>query len=297
MAVVGDAGVEPGLMLTHVKLDDMAGLTIVEVMADNAVRALGPGRGVYLFPTRRGLADFLASGEWHSLQGRLDGFDAATAEPEYGANFVFLRDTDDVNEQAAAIMWMGCMLIVDACGIAEPATVEAAATQVAALTKVRDEFEQPGYADADYWIYQVAKPVQLTLPSGTGFTLCVLIEPGYTEPEAQAFLGDSDEVVLFRSPDELLAYIRGDGTDEMRQASWWPVDPPNCEPQLSIDVRLADPLDPNSWASIGLRALALVLTGQLNTFAVRARDKRQLRKVSAWLADVLREVDCSVTWR
>ncbi|MFI9388741.1 hypothetical protein [Kutzneria sp. NPDC052558] len=304
MAVEGDPGLKPGLWLVRVKLDDMAGLTVVEVGEDNSVRALGPGRGVYLFPTRRGMADFLASGEWHSLQGRLDGFDAVTADLRFGANFVLLRDTDDMNEEMAAAIWMVCLLIVDACGIAEPATVEAAAVQVAALAKLRDDFEQPAYADADYWIYQIAKPVRLTLPSGAGVTLCVPIAPGYREPESQAFLGDSGEVVLFQSPEELLAYIRADGTDEMRQASWWPVDPPNCEPQMSVDIRLADPRDqladphdPTTWAFAFLRALAATLTGRDDLADVRARSKRQLRKASERIADVLREVNGKVTWR
>ena len=289
--------VEPGLHLMRVTLDDMVGLTIVEVEEDNSARVLCPGRCVYLFPTRRGMADFLASGEWHSLQGRLDGFDAATATPEYGANFVFLRDTEDVNEEEASYRWMGCLLILDACGIVPPPTVEAAALQVAALAKVRDEFERPGYADADYWLFRLAKPVKVTLPSGTGVTLCVPMLPGYMEPEAQAFLGDSGEVVLFQSPDELLAYIRADGTDEMRQASWWPVDPPNCEPQLTVDVRLADPREPNSRPFAYLRALAVILADRFDLFYVRTRSKRDLRKASERTADALREVNARVTWR
>ena len=95
----------------------------------------------------------------------------------------------------------------------------------------------------------------------------------------------------------MLAYIRADGTDEMRQASWWPVDPPHCEPQLSVDVRLADPRDPNSWASVCLNGLAMVLTDRMNVLNVRTKNKRQLRKASEQIADVLREVNGRVTWR
>jgi hypothetical protein len=84
----------------------------------------------------------------------------------------------------------------------------------------------------------------------------------------------------------LLAYTRADGTDEMRQASWWPVDPPNCEPQFSVDVRLADPrnprtwADPTIWAFTFLRILAAILTDRDDLGHVRFRSKRQLRKAT-----------------
>jgi hypothetical protein len=37
----------------HVTLDELSGLTVVEIEDDGSVRVLGPGGGVYLFPTRR----------------------------------------------------------------------------------------------------------------------------------------------------------------------------------------------------------------------------------------------------
>ena len=74
------------------------------------------------------------------------------------------------------------------------------------------------------------------------------------------------------------------------------MDPPNCEPQLSVDVRLADPRDPNSWASVCLRGLAMVLMGRMNVFTVRTMNKRQLRKASERIADVLQEVINEYEW-
>src|SRR5438445_13152565 len=94
---------EPGVLMIYVTLDGMSGLTIVEIDEDNSVRALGPGRGVYLFPSRRGMADFLASGEWHALHGRLDDYDVMSDEPELHADFVCVRDTEDLDDDVAGI--------------------------------------------------------------------------------------------------------------------------------------------------------------------------------------------------
>ena len=128
---------DPGVWMVYVTLDEMSGFAVVEIAEDNSVQALGPGRGVYLFPSRRGMADFLASGEWHALDCWLDDYDVMSEEPEFGADFVYLRDTNDLDDQAAAILWMNCLLIVDACGVVDPPTVKHAAIQVAALTKLR----------------------------------------------------------------------------------------------------------------------------------------------------------------
>ena len=265
----GEPGVESGLWMVHVTLDGMAGLTVVEIEDDGSVQVLGPEGGVYLFPTRRGMADFLASGEAHSLLGRLDGFDAVGTEPEVEADFVFLRDKANLAEHVAAALWMNCLLLVDGCGIEAPETVEDAATQVAALTAVRDDFEQPGYAEADYWIGRYVQPVRVTLPAGSGVTLVAPMGFWDTEPEAQAFLGDFCEVLLFHSAGELLRHVRAEGTDEMRQASWWPADAPDCEPRRSVDVGLADPHDPDSDAFEYLRGLAMVLTDRMNVAPAR----------------------------
>jgi hypothetical protein len=118
-----------------------------------------------------------------------------------------------------------------------------------------------------------------------------------TDPQAQAFLGDFCEVVLFHSADELLRYVRAEGTDEMRQASWWPADAPDCEPRLTVDVRLADPHDPDADAFEYLRGLAMVLTDRMTVFNVRDLGERQLHKAAERIADVLREVNDKVSWR
>jgi hypothetical protein len=186
---------------------------------------------------------------------------------------------------------------VGGCGLGEPETVEDAAAQVAALTKVRDDFEQPGYAEADYWIGRYVQPVRLTVPSGTDVTLVAPKGFWDTEPETQAFLGDFCEVVLFHSAEELLRYVRAEGTDEMRQASWWPVDPPDCEPRRTVDVRQADPHDPDSDAFEHLRGLAMVLTERMRYFNVRDLGERHLHKAAQHIAYVLREVNDKVTWR
>jgi hypothetical protein len=168
---------------------------------------------------------------------------------------------------------------------------------VAAVTKLRDDFEQPGYAEADYWIGRYVHPVRLTLPAGSGVTLAAPMGFWDTDPEAQAFLGDFCEVVLFHSTSELLRYVRAEGTDEMRQASWWPADAPECEPRRSVDVGLADPHDPDSDAFEYLRGLAMVLTERMKVFDVRDLNERQLHKAAEHIAYVLREVNGKVTWR
>jgi hypothetical protein len=292
-----DEGLQAGLWMVHVTLDGMSGLTVVEIEDDGSVRVLGPDGGVYLFPTRGGMADFLASGQGHNLDGRLDGVDVVGEEPQVEADFVYLRDKEHLNERVAAKLWMNCLLLVDGCGIEAPETVEDAAAQVAALTKVRDDFEQAGYAENDYWIGRYVQPVRLTLPSGSGVTLVAPMGFWDTDPQAQAFLGDFCEVVLFHSPDELLRHVRAEGTDEMRQASWWPADAPDCEPRLTVDVRLADPHDPDADAFEYLRGLAMVLTDRMTVFNVRDLGERQLHKAAERIADVLREVDDKVSWR
>jgi hypothetical protein len=289
----------PGVSLIDVVLDDLAGRTIVEIEEDTSVRVLGPTTGgMYLFPSRQGIADFLASGEAHSLTGRLDDFDAANTAPEYGADFVYMRDESDDPEEIAAMRWMECLLVVDACGVIDPPTVEDAMTQVAAVTTLRVDFEQPGYLDRDYWMEMEAQPVQLTLPSGTGVTIVAVHEFGEGAP---AFLGDRGEVLLFRDPADLLAYLHAEGTDEMRKEPYWPANPPDCEPRMVVDVRQADPRDLRSDAYVFLRALATVLTKRESELSVHKMsnltNERRVRKAVDRVADVLREVNGKITWR
>ena len=293
---MSDEGLQPGLWLVYVTLDDMSGLTIVEIEDDGSVRVLGPDRGVHLFPTRGGLADFLASGESHSLEGRLDGVDLAAEEPQVDADFVYLRDRQNLAPHVAGKLWRNCLLLVDGCGLGEPATVEEAAAQVAALTKVRDDFEQPEYAERDYWIGRYVQPVRLTVPSGTGVTLVAPKGFWDTEPEAQAFLGNFDQVVLFHNVAALTQYVRSPGTDQMREASWWPADAPDFEPRHTVDVRLADPHDPDSDAFEYLRGLLMVLPGPPNTYNVHGSGALRVNLMAKRIPKMLARMDGLITW-
>jgi hypothetical protein len=291
-------GLLPGLWLVIVRLEKTTGLTVVEIAEDASVRVLGSEDGMYLFPTRRGMADFLASGEPHSLEDVLDGVDVTSVEPEYDANFVGLMDEPDMIAMDASMMWAECLLIVDACGIEYPPTVEDAMARVAAVTVYRDEFERPGYAEADYWMDREIQPVRLTLPSGSGCTLVIRSTLTTRRASPQPFLGEYGHVVLFRDPAALLAYVRADGADDMRESEWWPADPPNCEPMQTVDVRAADPRDRWSEPFDYLHGLALVLTKRGGDFLPRKMgSERRIRKEVDRIQEVLREVNGKVTWR
>jgi hypothetical protein len=293
---VNDESLQAGLWLVYVTLDDMSGVTIAEIADDGSVRVLGPERGVYLFPTRGGLADFLASGEWHCLQGRLDGVDLAAEEPQVDADFVYLRDRQNLAPHVAAKLWRNCLLLVDGCGIEAPETVEDATAQVAALTKLRDDFEQPGYAETDYWIGRHVQPVRLTVPSGTGVTLVAPKGFWDTDPEAQAFLGNFCRVVLFHNVAALEQYVRAPGTDQMREASWWPADAPDFEPRRTVDLRLADPHDPDADAFEYLRGLLMLLPGPPYTYKVHTMGALRVSRMARRIPKMLAHVDNLITW-
>jgi hypothetical protein len=298
VGVQNTGGPLPGLWLVAVRLDRMSGLTVVEIDVDDSVRVLGGEDGMYLFPTRQGLADFLASGEPHSLQDVLDGSDVISADPEYDADFVALMEDPDMCRSDAATLWMQCLLVVDACGIEDPPTVEYAMARVAAVTTYRDDFERPEYEERDYWMGRQIRPVRLTLPSGSGVTLVALPEILTRNASPQPFLGDYGHVVLFRDPADLLAYVRADGTDEMRASKWWPDDAPNCEPVLTVDVRAADPRAWTADAFDFLRGLALVLIKRFDDFQPhKMTNDRRIRKEVDRFQAVLREVNGKVTWR
>jgi hypothetical protein len=288
---------EPGIWLLQMTLDELSGLTLVEIGPDKSVRVLGPGRGVYLFRTRRGMADFLASGERHSLQGRLGDHDPMTDEVEFGAYFDQLRDTNPLSDSTEAYLWLQCLLILDACGIDNSPSIEWAARQVAAVTTVRDEFERPGYRELDYWMNGEVFPTELTLPSGTGYTLVAPMSFWDPSARVQAFLGDAGEVLMFSNADDLLAHVRGDGTDDMRRASWWPVNPPNCVPQRFVDVREADPRDIEADAYDYLRGLATVLTKRAKNLPYSRPGRLAMGRAEDRVLDVMLEVDRKVTWR
>ena len=222
----------------------------------------------------------------------------ADAVPAYDADFVYLRDEAGENDRMAAVLWMECLLIVDGCGVVDPPTVQDAMTQVAAVTTVREDFEQPGYLDHDYWMDKVAIPVQITVPSGSGVTIVAPYQFGERSP---AFLGEHGQVVLFKDQAPLLAYLHAEGADEMRKEEYWPVNPPDCEPRMVVDVREADPRDLRSDAFVFLRALATVLTKREDELSVHKLSKlttdRRVRKAVDGVADVLREVNGKITWR
>lgn len=294
----GDPGLlPPGVTLINVVLDELIGVTVVEIDEDAVARVLGPvDSGMYVFPSREGIANFLASGEPHSLAGRLDEFDAATEEPAYEADFARMLESD-ADDDAAAMLWMECLLVVDGCGVVDPSSVEDAMKQVEAVTTLREDFE-PGYQDRDYWQDRDTLPVQITLPGGTGVTIVALDQFGERSP---AFLGDQGEVALFHDPADLVTYIHAEGTDAMRAERYWPRNPPECEPRMTVDVRQADPGDLRSDAYVFLRALATVLTKREGDLSVHKMSKltneRRMRRAVDTVAEVLREVNGRVTWR
>jgi len=87
----------------------------------------------------------------------------------------------------------------------------------------------------------------------------------------------------------------------MRKEPYWPVNPPDCEPRMVVDVRQADPRDLRSDAFVFLRALATVLTTREDELSVHKlgnlTNERRTRKAVDRVADVLREVNGRVTWR
>jgi len=288
---------DPGTWLVKVTLDGMSGLTLAQIGPDRSVRVLGPGRGVYLFPSRHGLADFLASGKWHNLQGRLAGCDPVHEQFEFEANFVALRDDKTLDEDVEAYLWLQCLVVLDACGIDNAPSAEWAARQVAAVTELREDFEQPGYQELDYWMNGEVVPVELTLPSGTGYTLVASMGFWDQDAEVQAFLGDRRDVLMFSSADDLLAHVRADGTDDMRKAPWWPVNPPHCRPELVVDVREADPHDVESDAYEYLYGLARVLTSRARDIPLSRPGRLAMGRAEDRVLDLMMVVDSRVTWR
>ncbi|MFC0440069.1 hypothetical protein [Kutzneria buriramensis] len=287
----------PGLWLMGVRLAEMSGLTVLEVAEDESLRVLGPEGGMYLFPTRHGMADFLASGEPHSLDDGMDGVDVTSVEPGYLADFDLLGDPD-VDEDDAARIWTECLLVVEACGIEDPQSFEDALARVTALTTCRDDFEQPGYEERDYWMGRDIQPVRLTLPSGSGVTLVAMDDLRARDTSAHPFLGGYGQVVLFRDPAALLAHIRADGTEEIRESMWWPGDAPHCEPVLSVDVRTVDARDRTSDAFDFLCGLARVLTNRYRDLRPgKTNSDRQIRQETERIERLLREVNGKVTWR
>lgn len=296
--VVNRGEPQPGLWLVSVRLDEMSGLTVIEIAEDMPPRVLGPERGMYLFPTRHGMADFLASGEPHSLQDVLDDVDVTSVDPEYNADFVALYSGSHTYEPDSERLSRHCVLVVAACDGAEhDPTYEDGKALVTALTTYRDEFERPGYDERDYWMGRKIQPVRLTLPSGSGVTLVAESKMETFNAVPQAFLGDYGHVVLFRDPADLLAYVRADGTDDMRLSDWWPADAPDCEPVRSVDVRTADAREWTSEAFAFLCALALVLTRRVvDLKAYKMTSDRKVRKEVERIQKVLRDVNGKVTW-
>jgi hypothetical protein len=288
---------EPGLWLVGVRMAEMSGLTVVELAEDEAVRALGPeGGGVYLFPTRHGMADFLASGEPHSLEDVLAGVDVTSVEPQYLADFDLLDDPE-IDEDDNLANWRSCLLIVNSCKLGYRETVEEFLALTAELTTCRDDFEQPDYEERDYWMGRNIQPVRLTLPSGSGVTLVAMSELRTRNAFPQPLLGDYGHVLLFRYPAALLAHIRADGTEEMRKSPWWPADAPHCEPVLSVDVRTADARDRTSDAYDFLCGLARVLTKRYRDLRPgKMNNDRQIRHEAERVERLLREVNGKVTW-
>jgi hypothetical protein len=242
------------------------------------------------------MADFLASGEPHSLEDVLDGVDVTSVEPEYLADFDLLDDPE-IDEDDNLRNWRDCLLIVNACKVGYQENIEDALALTAELTTCRDDFEQPGYEERDYWMGRQIQPVRLTLPSGSGVTLVAMSDLRTRNAFPQPLFGDYGHVLLFRHPSTLLARIRADGTEEMRNSPWWPADAPHCEPVLSVDVRTADARDRTSDAYDFLCGLARVLAKRSRDLRPgKMNNDRQIRHEAERIERLLREVNGKVTW-
>lgn len=265
------------MWLAYVDPGENAGLTVVDVDAGGELVPLSVDGHIQAFPTRSGLAEFLASGQQHSLSGRVTGFDPRLLEP-----------------------------------------VEYLDGDAAAGTVRREDFEQPAYAVFDYWLYKVVIPFALTLPSGTGVTIAHSdVVCGLIPVPACRFLGEDDEVRLFRDERALAANLAAGLPDEMAEDPFWlkdiAVPAPHYHPLTHIDLTLLPTLSApagDTWANtLGtLENLTMTLTGSRKPFLSRplkdvndetrpeALKPRLRQKVAEALRVLVGDVDRRVTW-
>lgn len=313
---------DTGVKLILVELEHVRGLTVLAVEPDGTATALVADEAICLFPTRSGLADFLASDVQHTLSGKTAGFDARVAELDGGVDLPLLSKgpefwTTDYDE-----LWWPCGVLCAARGISvdsnafDPAALDA---ELTAGIRLRTDFEQPGYAEADYWLYRRIVPFTLVLPSGTGMSLADEdVVCGVVPRTSVRFLGETGTVWLFRDERDLSDAIADGLPDALAQERLWERDitgrPPHFRPQTVIDLSVLPELQPATDDTLVdalgvLENLLATLTGSRQLF--RSPELRRLslgeppaalkprhqRKAVQLLRELVAEVDAGITWR
>jgi hypothetical protein len=308
---------DTGIWLVWVTLDQLTGMTVIAVDADGAATPLGSEGYVDLFPTRSGLADFLASGTQHTLAGRTAGFDPYPAEFAAGADFSILRNGSEFpRDSFYDELWWPCGVLCAACGIdvdhLDPDTL---IPRVAARTRLRTDFEQPGYAEADYWLQRQIVPFTVVLPSGTGMSLADEDVVCGVLPTNARFLGEANTVWLFPDEQDLLDTVANGLPAALDDEPLWQRDingrPPHCHGSTRIDLIELPLLRPETEDTLidalgVLENLVWTLTGSRAPFLTKELraltggeplKPRHQRKAAELLRRLVTEVDAGVTWR
>jgi hypothetical protein len=268
---------EPGVWLAYANPGENAGLTVVEVDADGEILPLSVDEHIQAFPTRSGLADFLASGEPHSLSGRVTGFDPRQLEPAEhlegdAATGTVLREDFEQPAYAVFDYWLYKVIIPFALTLPSGTGVTIA------------------HADV----------------------VC-----GVIPMPAFRFLGAGDEVRLFRDERALAENLAAGLPAEVAEDPFWlkdiAVPAPHYHPLTHIDLTLLPTLSApagDTWANaLGtLQNLTTTLTGSMKPFISRplsrvddeTRPEALKPRLRAKVAEALRvlvdDVDRRVTW-
>lgn len=173
--------------------------------------------------------------------------DAETSDDDDESADEESEDDDAWAEIGAAIRtaWPGLLKKLDECvewrtaeDLPEPAEEPAGATAVA-----DEDADEDGKADTAFWDSVGIMPVELALPSGTGYTLRCYVDD---EPR---FLGTDMTVDVFRSKAGLAAFCRGEDSHDLADLETWAevhdaeeldVTPPTAERYdlASVDAQL-----------------------------------------------------------
>src|SRR5262249_44870493 len=155
--------------------------------------------------------------------------DAEADEGTEGGEEDLDEDDEDLDEdedgdawaeigEAIRTAWPGLLKKLDECvawrsaeDLPEPAETEAAEATAAA----RDEAGADEEADTEFWDEVGIMPVELMLPSGTGYTLRCYVED---EPR---FLGADMTVDVFRTRDGLVAFCRAEDSHDLAGLDTW----------------------------------------------------------------------------
>lgn len=91
------------------------------------------------------------------------------------------------------------------------------------MTENPPEPTEPPVESVAFWDSVAIEPVELDLPSGGGFTLRHYAETDDTQEVEQepVFLGRDETVYLFRSPEGLVEFVRGDAEHDLTRLETW----------------------------------------------------------------------------